>query len=156
VRPRGRHHRDRARGPGRLAEAPLREPGDGYAGWPDPAPYDGIVLTAAPEQVPRPLLDRLREGGRLVAPLGRGVQELLLITRTGRGPEREAVGMVRFVSMTGRAEARPRGREAAMGPEGRQRLLCDVEGFCLAIRPIEDRCYLERRFNDRLLPPARQ
>ena len=43
-----------------------------------------------------------------------------------------------------------------MVPEGRQRLLGDVEGFCREVRPIEDRCYLERRFNDRLLPLARQ
>jgi protein-L-isoaspartate(D-aspartate) O-methyltransferase len=46
-------------------------------------------------------------GGRLVAPVGRGVQELVAITRTGRGLEHEAVEMVRFVAMTGRAEARP-------------------------------------------------
>jgi protein-L-isoaspartate(D-aspartate) O-methyltransferase len=103
-------------GLGRRAEALLRElgyrndrvrVGDGYAGWPGRAPYDAIVLTAAPEQVPRPLLDRLRVGGRLVAPVGRGVLELVVITRTGRRPEREAVGMVRSVPMTGRAEARP-------------------------------------------------
>jgi alkylation response protein AidB-like acyl-CoA dehydrogenase len=43
-----------------------------------------------------------------------------------------------------------------MGPEGRQRLSGDVEGFCREVRPIEDRCDLERRFNDRLPPPARQ
>ena len=81
-------------GLGRRAEAPLREPGDrnvrvrvgdGYAGWPGRVLYDAIVLTAAPEQVPRPLLDRLRVGGRLVAPVGRGVQELVVIARTGRG-----------------------------------------------------------------------
>ena len=103
-------------GRGRRAEAPLREPGDrnvrvrvgdGYAGWPERAPCDAIVLTAAPEQVPRPPLDRLRVGGRLVAPVGRGVQELVVINRTDRGPKREAVGMVRSVPMTGRAEARP-------------------------------------------------
>jgi protein-L-isoaspartate(D-aspartate) O-methyltransferase len=101
---------------GRRAEARLRElgyrnvpvrVGDGYAGWPERAPCDAIVLTAAPEQVPRPLLDRLRVGGRLVAPVGRGVQELVVITRTGRRPESEMIGMVRFVPMTGRAEARP-------------------------------------------------
>jgi hypothetical protein len=152
-------------GLGRRAEAPLREPGDrnvrvrvgdGYAGWPERAPYGAIVLTAAPEQVPRPLLDRLRVGGRLVAPVGRGVQELVVITRSDRGPEREAVGMVRSVPMTGRAEARPRGREAAMVPEGRRRLMGDVEGFCREVRPIEDRCDLERRSNDRPLPLARQ
>jgi hypothetical protein len=71
----------------------------------------------------------------------------VVITRTDRGPEREAVGMVRSVPMTGRPGARPRGREAAMVPEGRQWLLGDVEGFCREVRPIEDRCYLERRFN---------
>jgi protein-L-isoaspartate(D-aspartate) O-methyltransferase len=79
--------------------------GDGYDGWPERAPYDAILLTAAPEQVPRPLLDQLRLGGRLVAPVGKGVQDLVVITRTAHGTETEVIEAVRFVPMTGKAQA---------------------------------------------------
>jgi protein-L-isoaspartate(D-aspartate) O-methyltransferase len=79
--------------------------GDGYGGWPERAPYDAIVLTAAPERVPRPLLEQLRVGGRLVAPVGRDEQKLILISRTERGLTTEVVAYVRFVPMTGRARA---------------------------------------------------
>jgi len=79
--------------------------GDGFDGWPEHAPYDAVVLTAAPEQVPRPLIDQLRVGGRLVAPVGRDVQDLVVITRTERGPVTEVIDAVRFVPMTGKAAA---------------------------------------------------
>ncbi len=78
--------------------------GDGYEGWPEHAPFDAIVLTAAPERVPRPLLDQLKVGGRLVAPVGRDDQKLLVITRTEQGLTTEVVAYVRFVPMTGRAQ----------------------------------------------------
>ena len=79
--------------------------GDGYGGWPDRAPYDAIILTAAPPaDVPRPLLEQLKEGGRLVAPIGREDQQLVRITRTSTGYTREVLAAVRFVPMTGKAQ----------------------------------------------------
>ena len=79
--------------------------GDGYEGWPERAPFDAIVLTAAPpERVPRPLLDQLKPGGRLVAPVGRGEQDLVRITRTEKGFTREVIAPVMFVPMTGKAQ----------------------------------------------------
>src|SRR5208283_638699 len=79
--------------------------GDGYGGWPERAPYDAIVLTAAPPQrVPQPLLDQLKLGGRLVAPVGKEEQELLVFTRTETGFTREVIAPVRFVPMTGKAQ----------------------------------------------------
>lgn len=79
--------------------------GDGYGGWPERAPYDAIVLTAAPpRRIPQPLLDQLKVGGRLVAPLGRYMQDLVRIRRTSRGYEREVIASVQFVPMTGRAQ----------------------------------------------------
>ena len=78
---------------------------DGYEGWPDKAPFDAIVLTAAPpERIPQPLLDQLKVGGRLVAPVGRDDQDLVRITRTDRGFDREVIAPVRFVPMTGKAQ----------------------------------------------------
>jgi len=79
--------------------------GDGYAGWPERAPYDAILLTAAPpSEVPRPLLDQLKPGGRLVAPVGRDDQRLVRITKTPTGFKREVLAGVRFVPMTGKAQ----------------------------------------------------
>jgi len=77
--------------------------GDGYEGWPAAAPFDAILLTAAPRAIPPPLFDQLAEGGRLVAPVGGWNQELLRIRRTKSGLERRAVIPVRFVPMTGKA-----------------------------------------------------
>ena len=79
--------------------------GDGYEGWPERAPYDAIILTAAPpKDVPRPLLEQLKPGGRLVAPVGRGEQDLIRITKTATGYKREVLAPVRFVPMTGKAQ----------------------------------------------------
>lgn len=78
--------------------------GDGYAGWPERAPYDAIIVTAAPPRVPQPLLDQLAVGGRLVVPVGTGFQELVRVRRTAHGIEREHLLPVRFVPMTGRAQ----------------------------------------------------
>jgi protein-L-isoaspartate(D-aspartate) O-methyltransferase len=77
--------------------------GDGWAGWPEEAPYDAILVTAAPAEVPAALVEQLKVGGRMVIPLGTGTQELVRITRTARGDERETLMMVRFVPMTGGA-----------------------------------------------------
>ncbi|MBM4266073.1 MAG: protein-L-isoaspartate(D-aspartate) O-methyltransferase [Deltaproteobacteria bacterium] len=78
--------------------------GDGYAGWPEEAPFDAIVLTAAPLKIPQPLLDQLAPRGRLVAPVGRFAQELVVVTRGENGLEYESVLGVRFVPMTGAAQ----------------------------------------------------
>lgn len=77
--------------------------GDGFDGWPEHAPFDAIVLTAAPERVPKPLLDQLRLGGRLVAPVGRGVQNLVVIRKTERGLVNQIIETVRFVPMVGKS-----------------------------------------------------
>ena len=77
--------------------------GDGYAGWPDAAPFDKIVVTAAPEKMPQPLVDQLAPGGRLIAPIGPqgGVQNLLLLRKEadGRTVSRDLLA-VRFVPLT--------------------------------------------------------
>jgi len=78
--------------------------GDGSLGWPDAAPYDAIVVTAAGPDVPAALRAQLKIGGRIVMPVGErnGLQELLRITRTGdHGERREMLLPVRFVPLTG-------------------------------------------------------
>jgi protein-L-isoaspartate(D-aspartate) O-methyltransferase len=78
--------------------------GDGYGGWPDAAPFDAILVTAAPSKIPTPLKDQLREGGRLVIPVGDQVQELRVLTRTASGFEERSEFPVRFVPMVGQAQ----------------------------------------------------
>jgi protein-L-isoaspartate(D-aspartate) O-methyltransferase len=78
--------------------------GDGYAGWPQYAPFDAIVVTAAPPSVPEPLKQQLAVGGRLVVPVGDLYQELLVVTRTATGWQTRSVLPVRFVPMTGAAQ----------------------------------------------------
>ena len=78
--------------------------GDGYKGWPEEAPFDAIIVTAAPDHVPQPLIDQLAVGGRMVIPVGRGIQNLTLITRDERGVKRQILLGVRFVPMTGEAQ----------------------------------------------------
>ncbi len=82
--------------------------GDGYKGWPKAAPFDAIMLTAAPPKIPPPLLAQLKKpGGVLVAPVGRaGDQELVRITRLKDGFKRERLLGVRFVPMTGAAQGK--------------------------------------------------
>ncbi len=76
--------------------------GDGAEGWPSQAPFDGILLAAAPHALPQKLLDQLGEGGRLIAPVGpEGRQELLRITRRGDQFLRERLGFVSFVPLLG-------------------------------------------------------
>ncbi len=77
--------------------------GDGYAGWPEHAPFEAIVVTAAPETVPQPLIDQLAEGGRMVIPVGRqgGVQMLRVLTKSASGGiDDERVIPVMFVPFT--------------------------------------------------------
>jgi len=80
--------------------------GDGYAGWPDQAPFDAIMVTAAPDHVPQPLVNQLALGGRLVLPVGETQQTLMVLIRTEDGVEQEATLPVLFVPMTGEAERR--------------------------------------------------
>ena len=77
--------------------------GDGYQGWPEKAPFDIILITAAPEEIPQPLIDQLAEGGRLVVPVGpQGeIQTLTLVTREKGEVKRTYITDVRFVPMTG-------------------------------------------------------
>jgi len=77
--------------------------GDGYRGWPEEAPFDAILVTAAPDHVPQPLVDQLAPGGRLVIPVGDEHQTILRLRRTPNGIEREELLPVRFVPMTGEA-----------------------------------------------------
>lgn len=78
--------------------------GDGYRGLPKEAPFDRIILTAAPSVVPKPLLDQLKPGGLMVLPVGTAEQELRVIERTKEGFEERRVFGVRFVPMTGEVE----------------------------------------------------
>jgi protein-L-isoaspartate(D-aspartate) O-methyltransferase len=73
--------------------------GDGYAGWPDAAPFDKIVVTAAPDQVPQTLVDQLGENGIMVVPVGRGDQIMTVLRRTKEGVVRRETIPVRFVPM---------------------------------------------------------
>jgi len=78
--------------------------GDGYSGWPENAPFDAIILTAAPPKVPQPLIDQLAEGGRMVIPVGGSYQELLLIKKINGQIIPERLLPVSFVPMTGKAQ----------------------------------------------------
>lgn len=81
--------------------------GDGYGGWPEAAPFDAIIVTAAPDHVPPPLIEQLRIGARLVVPVGVFTQELLVLTRTEHGMREDARLGVRFVPLV-RREASPK------------------------------------------------
>ena len=80
--------------------------GDGYAGWPERAPFDAVIVTAAPPKIPKPLKQQLKVGGRLVIPVGKHYQSLIRVTRTKDGFREESVIPVRFVPMTGKAQER--------------------------------------------------
>jgi protein-L-isoaspartate(D-aspartate) O-methyltransferase len=73
--------------------------GDGYQGWPEEAPFDAIVVTAAPPEVPLALVDQLADGGRIVIPVGTNYQELLLIEKHGGIVTQRVITAVRFVPM---------------------------------------------------------
>ena len=83
--------------------------GDGYAGWPEAAPFDAIIVTCAPRRSPRPLVEQLKEGGRMVIPLGDRFNQIvyLMIKKDGKLITKELRPTL-FVPMTGRAQ-----REAA-------------------------------------------
>lgn len=80
--------------------------GDGYQGWPEAAPFDAVIVTCAPDKVPQPLLDQLKDGGRMIIPVGPlNDQQLVLLRKRGKQLENSAVLSVRFVPMTGRAQS---------------------------------------------------
>lgn len=83
--------------------------GDGYKGWPEQAPFDSVIVTCAPDQVPRLLVEQLKEGGRMVIPVGPegGVQELYLLEKRGGEVKQKAILPVRFVPMTREDGAKP-------------------------------------------------
>jgi protein-L-isoaspartate(D-aspartate) O-methyltransferase len=73
--------------------------GDGYLGWPEQAPFDAIMVTAAPDHVPQPLVDQLAVGGRMIIPVGVAYQEILLVSRTPTGIIQQRTIPVRFVPL---------------------------------------------------------
>jgi protein-L-isoaspartate(D-aspartate) O-methyltransferase len=75
--------------------------GDGFAGWPELAPFDAIIVTCAPPKIPQPLIDQLALGGRLVIPVGNIYQELILLERKENELVTTRIAPVRFVPMTG-------------------------------------------------------
>ncbi len=79
--------------------------GDGYLGWPDAAPFDAIIVTCAPDKVPQPLIEQLKDGGRMIIPIGElWEQKLVLLRKRGQRLEQTVVLPVRFVPMTGEAQ----------------------------------------------------
>lgn len=81
--------------------------GDGYKGWPEYAPFDAIIVTCAPDHVPQPLTEQLKEGGRMIIPVGGfGDQELYLLEKQAGQLQRRAVLPVRFVPMAGEGSKR--------------------------------------------------
>lgn len=81
--------------------------GDGYKGWPEKAPFDAIIVTAAPDHIPQPLIDQLKNEGRMIIPVGEYYQELVLISKNNEGLiSKTNVLPVRFVPMTGEAQKR--------------------------------------------------
>lgn len=80
--------------------------GDGFGGWPEVAPFDAILLSCAAPRIPEPLWQQLKVGGRLVAPVGEGSQELVCLTKTPSGKEEKHLLPVRFVPMRRAAQGR--------------------------------------------------
>jgi protein-L-isoaspartate(D-aspartate) O-methyltransferase len=78
--------------------------GNGYLGWPEHAPFDAILVTAAPEEVPQALVDQLALGGRMVVPVGAIIQDMMIIDKTSNGVVERRTIPVRFVPMTGKPQ----------------------------------------------------
>jgi protein-L-isoaspartate(D-aspartate) O-methyltransferase len=85
----------------------LVKAGDGYKGWPEHAPFDAIIVTAAPDHIPQPLVDQLKEGGRMIIPVGKtSAQELYLLEKRRGAIKQTAVIPVKFVPLTRDPEAK--------------------------------------------------
>ena len=80
--------------------------GDGYLGWPEAAPFSAVIVTAAPDHVPQPLVEQLAAGGRMVLPVGDEFQQLVRLSKSESGVSADTLLPVRFVPMTGKAEER--------------------------------------------------
>ncbi|HMF88179.1 MAG TPA: protein-L-isoaspartate(D-aspartate) O-methyltransferase [Gemmatimonadaceae bacterium] len=78
--------------------------GNGYLGWPENGPFDAILVTAAPDQVPQALVDQLAPGGKMVIPVGEIVQNMMIIEKTANGVVERRTIPVRFVPMTGKPQ----------------------------------------------------
>lgn len=78
--------------------------GDGYKGWPEAAPFDAVIVTAAAPKIPQPLIEQLKPGGRMVIPVGELTQELMLITKSEDEFIKRSIIPVRFVPMTGEVQ----------------------------------------------------
>ncbi|MCE9604004.1 MAG: protein-L-isoaspartate(D-aspartate) O-methyltransferase [Planctomycetia bacterium] len=91
--------------------------GDGFQGWPEKAPFDKIIITCSPEKVPQPIVDQLREGGRIIVPLGQRYQQMfyLFVKKDGKLVS-EALRPTLFVPMTGKAEAQREVKPDALHP----------------------------------------
>jgi protein-L-isoaspartate(D-aspartate) O-methyltransferase len=90
--------------------------GDGYQGWPEAAPFDSIIVTCAPQAVPQPLIAQLKEGGKMIIPVGPlGHQQLVLLCKKEGRLEKHAVLPVSFVPMTGQAEGGQDGSDSLGG-----------------------------------------
>ena len=76
--------------------------GNGYLGWPERAPFPRIIATAAPSEIPPALIEQLAVGGRMVLPVGEGLQEIVIVTKTARGVTERRTLPVRFVPMVGK------------------------------------------------------
>jgi protein-L-isoaspartate(D-aspartate) O-methyltransferase len=106
--------------------------GDGFQGWPEHAPFDKIIVTCSPEEIPQPLVEQLAEGGRMVIPVGeRYDQMLVLLTKRDGEMVRESLVPSLFVPMTGEAEetrvVQPDGTRPAIGNGGFEDLLPDAD-----------------------------
>jgi len=77
--------------------------GDGYRGWKEHSPFDCIIVTAAPAKIPQTLIDQLKVGGRMIIPVGRWFQDLVLIEKLNKGIRKKTIAPVRFVPMKGEA-----------------------------------------------------
>src|SRR5262249_38366493 len=92
--------------------------GDGYQGWPEYAPFDKIIVTCSPESVPQPLIDQLRDGGRLIIPVGERYEQVFyLFEKKGGALVKQRLLPTLFVPMTGVAEANRKVRPDPANPQ---------------------------------------
>ena len=108
--------------------------GDGYQGWPEHAPFDKIIVTCSPEKVPPALVEQLKEGGRMVIPVGERYQQTLYLLKKTKGKlVAEALQPTLFVPMTGTAE---RDRQVRPDPSDRRSRTAASRGHGRSAQPI--------------------